>query len=430
MTAIASRSMGSSAPSATTPTSGSLDATGYTLADIGGMVVLAFYLTLKFGPFEQLYFPQGIISTAALPGLAVCVLLITPGHLIRTTSISLPLLALLTWTMMSMAWSDDVSFTVFLIRSEMPALLLTLLVVGSMRLDVATRALVWYVQIIAVWSLFTSIVRAESKFSTAENIEGVLTGWRGTFDHKNGMGIFLVFGLAAVLAFERRKLMRPLTIVLLVSLVISTRSATAGSGMLVLGLAWAWLSAVSVSRNRRDQAIFATLSVMTGGLAVFLTLGLLPSFLDLYGKDLTFSGRTIIWSRTIEAIADRPLLGHGFTINWASALTPAVLDLRRSIGFEAAHAHNGALEVLYEIGIVGMALYAAFFVSVVRSGFRCLTTANTFARWAVASCAALLVMSLSEVLFQGAVLGYLAIIWTLATRAGREAPAPVRRRDR
>jgi O-antigen ligase len=120
-------------------------------------------------------------------------------------------------------------------------------------------------------------------------------------------------------------------------------------------------------------------------------------------------------------MTDRPWFGIGFTSNWSSVSTPVVLDLRRAIGFDAAHAHNGALELVFEVGIVGLALYLAFFVSVVRRGLRSLTTANPYGRWALATCAALAIMSVSEVLFQGAFLGYLAIVGIVTTRADLDA---------
>lgn len=413
MTALITRPVASGAASDDTP---------FTLADIGGMAVIAFYFTLKFGPFEQLYFPHGFMSTAVLPGLAIAVLAITPGSAIGKAPVSLSLIAVLAWSTMSVAWSVNQTFTLFLIRSELPALILTMLVVGSMRLELVTKTLVGYVQVIVVWSIFMSVTRVRGRVSSkGQGIDDLLVGWRGTFDHKNGLGMFLVFGIATVLAFEHRRVVRPLTIALCVTGVVGCRSATAASGMLVLGLTWAWLSALSVSRNKRDQAIFAILSVMVGALAVFLTLGLLPSFLDLYGKDLTFSGRTIIWSNTLDVVAQRPLLGVGFTGNWSNVLAPVVDEVRRSIGFDAAHAHNGAIELLFEVGVVGLVLYLIFYAGTVRQGMRCLESANPYGRWAVATCAALAIMSVSEVLFQGAFLGYLAVVWVVITRADRVA---------
>ncbi|MEK7424917.1 MAG: O-antigen ligase family protein [Actinomycetota bacterium] len=391
-----------------------------TLADAGGAAVLVCYITIKFGPFEQLWFSPGIVSTAFLPALAIGVLAITPGIALQRAPINMLLLGMLAWSTMSVSWSVDQTFTLFLIRSELPALVLTLLVVASMRLEVVTGTLIAYLQVIMAWSFLTSLGRPESRRSMSDDFIPLI-GWRGTFDHKNGMGMFLVLGLATVIAFEHRRVVRPVMITLCVVGTFATRSATAASGLLVMVLVALWVSALSVSRNRRDQAIFAILSVMIAALAVFLTLGLLPSFLTLYGKDLTFSGRTIIWANTIDAIADRPWFGIGFTSNWSSVSTPVVLDLRRAIGFDAAHAHNGALELVFEVGIVGLALYLAFFVSVVRRGLRSLTTANPYGRWALATCAALAIMSVSEVLFQGAFLGYLAIVGIVTTRADLDA---------
>ena len=82
----------------------------------------------------------------------------------------------------------------------------------------------------------------------------------------------------------------------------------------------------------------------------------------LLGKDETLTGRTLIWPYVIEYILDRPLLGWGYKAFWSTA-NPAVWqiadDLRRQnqIDVQFANSHNGLLELLLNIGLVGTSLF-------------------------------------------------------------------------
>ena len=67
---------------------------------------------------------------------------------------------------------------------------------------------------------------------------------------------------------------------------------------------------------------------------------------DMLGKDLTFTGRTSIWDRALEAFYASPLFGVGEISNDSS---------RDLIG--ATHAHNYYLDLLYKSGIVGFLIF-------------------------------------------------------------------------
>lgn len=69
------------------------------------------------------------------------------------------------------------------------------------------------------------------------------------------------------------------------------------------------------------------------------------------GRDNTLTARTEIWEDLIPVAMQRPLLGHGFGGFW----TP----LKKSI-YPAQEAHNGYLEILLELGFVGLLLFFVF----------------------------------------------------------------------
>ena len=65
---------------------------------------------------------------------------------------------------------------------------------------------------------------------------------------------------------------------------------------------------------------------------------------DILGKDLTFTGRTIIWNEIMEYIKIKPILGYGFE-------TTDIISAK--LGSRAfTHAHNTLLDLMYKCGIV------------------------------------------------------------------------------
>jgi hypothetical protein len=75
------------------------------------------------------------------------------------------------------------------------------------------------------------------------------------------------------------------------------------------------------------------------------------------GRDSTFTGRTDIWAELVPVVKQGPILGCGFGGYW----TPET----RAIHI-VGQAHNGYLEVLMELGFVGLVLVSMFMLSCAR----------------------------------------------------------------
>jgi len=69
------------------------------------------------------------------------------------------------------------------------------------------------------------------------------------------------------------------------------------------------------------------------------------------GQIDSLSGRTDLWQLGWEAIKEKPLLGHGY-------LSSKFISLAEDVDWEAGHLHNAPLDVLYNLGIVGLLLLA------------------------------------------------------------------------
>ena len=80
--------------------------------------------------------------------------------------------------------------------------------------------------------------------------------------------------------------------------------------------------------------------------------GFLGAAAHLFGKDLTFSGRIFVWSKSIVAIMQKPILGHGHI--------EGSYYLRSIIG--SVNPHNTILGAMFYGGIILTVLYFWFYV--------------------------------------------------------------------
>lgn len=86
------------------------------------------------------------------------------------------------------------------------------------------------------------------------------------------------------------------------------------------------------------------------------------------GKDLTFSNRAPIWAAVMEHVRRHPVLGSGYGAFWVPVPTPeseSYFVIARA-GFYPGSSHNGYLQVLNDLGSVGLFLLLGFIVTFLR----------------------------------------------------------------
>jgi O-antigen ligase len=88
------------------------------------------------------------------------------------------------------------------------------------------------------------------------------------------------------------------------------------------------------------------------------------------GKDQTFSGRTAVWAILNEHIAYRPWLGSGFGAYWVQLPTSPSMEMMQRLYFYPTEGHNGYLDVINDLGIVGGFCLLAYLVTFLRQGLR------------------------------------------------------------
>ena len=287
------------------------------------------------------------------------------------------LLAFIGLAVASLAWSADPSVTARrLIRGVtilVDSLAFALLGWHSRRFQSVLRPLCTAV-------LAGSIVfgLAWPTLAIHQESSGVLEGaWHGLANHKNGLGNIACIGLLLCLhAFLSRETPLWKTVIgvciAAICLILSRSSTSLMATVFSLIFLTMLLRSPVGLRPYMPYLVglfvavllvysLAMLNVMPG-MGVFLKpIGMLT------GKDLTFTGRTDIWDIMQEHIRLQPYLGSGYGAYWTGAdeATASYEHVRR-LQFYPGSAHNGYLEILNELGAIGLLVlfgYLIVFVS-------------------------------------------------------------------
>jgi len=207
---------------------------------------------------------------------------------------------------------------------------------------------------------------------------GKLVGaWRGLSTHKNALGDIACIGLIlwahAWLARETSTARALLGGGVALTCLLLSRSSTSllATGLALIGLLLLLRTPAMLQRWMPQLTIAFVIGLVVYSLAL---LDLVPG-LDLLltpvnmltGKDSTFTGRSEIWTLITEHVAVQPWLGSGYGAYWNGPLpgTPSYTFIER-MAFYPGSAHNGYLEILNDLGTVGLVLLLAYLLCFLR----------------------------------------------------------------
>jgi O-antigen ligase len=358
---------------------------------------------------DTYFIPIGLIGCA--------VPLIAPRDTVRRVFVSIPLLLLMTYLVCSVAWVPSLMAYRSVFQRMVPIVIATTFVASILPFERILQALKVAFVIGILYSLFAVITDPSARVHLLSD-GTMFSGWKGSFEHKNGLVPYVVFASITFLIFERRRWLRWSVVIASLVLTIGSQSATGMSCVLVVLCAAWWLNAY-MKQDHRLSGSYIALSVFGAIVVGVVITVLLPWLVNLYGKDLTFTNRTDIWSASIHAIHDQPIIGYGWNGVWVDDTTEPTASIDREIGFEAGHAHDSVLEMLLEGGVIGLGLYAVFFGSVGAAAWRALRTHPDIGRWVLLFMVAQVIMGISEVtLFHGWLLTLVlmrGILWRQST---------------
>jgi exopolysaccharide production protein ExoQ len=209
--------------------------------------------------------------------------------------------------------------------------------------------------------------------------------WHGLADQKNQLGalasmgtIFWVHGWAAR---EVKLTAALLWVSLSVACLLLSRSSTSlMATILVCGFLLIMLrSNRAIRRYVPYVVVFLVAVTLLYGLAVLNVVpgldALLTPITDLTGKDRTFSNRAQIWAILQEHIRQNPILGSGYGAYWTGPRpsSPSFAFIYRMF-FYPGECHSGYLEIINDLGYLGLLLLIGYLWTFIRQCLNLLKT--------------------------------------------------------
>jgi len=315
--------------------------------------------------------PLDRLFLSALLFLAVTGLFRRQFNWSTALSVNRWLILLLGYMLLSTAWSD-LTFVAFKrwTRELIMVLMLFLLLSETNPAEALESVLRRTAYVLIPFSLLLI------KYYPALGVEyGRWSGklmWLGVTVHKNCLGrlclvvaVFLIWDLlrrwrAGSLWSDRWRTAADSAVLLLALYMLrgseDAYSATSVATFLVgivtlLGLEWLRKRSLLPSRAHIAAGVLGLF--LFGAMAPFVGGANVARFSGTFGRNETLTGRTDTWAELVPVVKERPILGVGFGSFWTAA--------RREF-YQMSHGHNGYLDVLLDLGAVGLILWAGIFL--------------------------------------------------------------------
>ena len=197
--------------------------------------------------------------------------------------------------------------------------------------------------------------------------------WIGVADQKNGLAqlciftaIFLIWSnweyvsnwksLRSRMQIYIDLFMLLLSIYLLMGPGRTFKYSATSTISLLIGLAIMIILSIRIKKgkfiNKKIIIFFMILIIFFGTLLPFVRKIPMGSIATAFGRDQTLTGRTQIWATLVPYAYKKLFLGHGKGGFWTSAMREKT----------SSHAHNGYLDTILDIGIIGLLLFSIMFL--------------------------------------------------------------------
>ena len=301
--------------------------------------------------------PVSVLLELGLMGLAIARVIGSIDHLIVTIRAELMAFVFVGVAIATSFWSADPAETM-----EKAIVFTAVSLYGAYL--VLRFSLHQILKLFGIMFAFSAVLNLAFVFGLPIYGVGGFDEFTGVFAQKNALGFFAAIALPALIVAAkttpRWRILFLGTAVLELVLLIGSQSKTmllAGVGPTLL------LAAYHLFRSRRTLrgAVILSMAGTTVFTVLFATanIGLLAEWLD---KDVTLTGRVPLWESLFPVIQERLVFGHGYRATFAGYHSP-VHDILIQNPWNPTHAHNAALQILMEMGLLGL---IPFLISYVR----------------------------------------------------------------
>jgi exopolysaccharide production protein ExoQ len=187
--------------------------------------------------------------------------------------------------------------------------------------------------------------------------------FNGVFSHKNTLGRMMALsGIVLVLISWMRRSMRALVCAGIATVVLLAAGSATALVVLVTVLSVIPLLK-TLGKDVRAVVVIGVFAIL--GIATALMYGASnpQGAAAIVGKDVTLTGRTVLWHVLLGMIRERPVLGYGYNAFWSQEYAAGI-----SVGgWMPTQAHNGYIDLSLDLGLVGV---ATFILAIIRGAFR------------------------------------------------------------
>lgn len=198
-------------------------------------------------------------------------------------------------------------------------------------------------------------------------IDPMFGSWRGIMDQKNWLGQYSVVTFSLLfLVYDytnnknRSKTIFLIYILLSALLAIGSRSSTSISSLFVAVTIIVYFiienkfALIGVNKAIRILALFIVLTLIFS--IFYYSETIIYAFPSLFGKDMTFSGRTILWQIVLDYNKDRILTGGGLAAFW-SPQNQLYINLADQLQWTANSGHSGYVDMIVDNGLIGISIF-------------------------------------------------------------------------
>ena len=349
------------------------------------MFWFVFYQNLPGGSFKLTEGAGDRLIKIGTIGLSIAVIATRWSHTrLLLKEINPGMLAFMVLIPLSAAWSIDSAATLlrYVTLLSIVLLCLALALAGWHRQRIQQAALP-PVMAILVLSLVTGVIDPQLVKEIGTDIS-LKDAWRGITYQKNQFGttasIATIFCAHRLLAPGRHSIWTFVGIATALTCLVLSKSSTSLLGTIVVVFFMVLVLRVPVVKRRFTSLVvigtFTTILVYA--LAVQNLIPgvhkLLAPVMHLTGKDMTFSARSIIWDVVKQHAAAAPWLGSGYAAYWPPEPRPGWPSyvFMYIMNFYPTSSHNGYLEIMNDLGRVGLACLVAFLIYFLKQGLQLL----------------------------------------------------------
>jgi exopolysaccharide production protein ExoQ len=315
--------------------------------------------------------PLNTISNAVILAVTLALMLGNARAAIRYMPRIWPILALVLLTVISMSWSDYPDTTLRRSGSLVTATLWALYVTTRYDLSDVLAIIRQATGLTALASLVIGVAAPD----IGRDVSLGPAGWRGVFSNKNDLGMAMAIGTATyfyTLMSGRQKGIASFIPQLagLLFCMAALYLANSSTSLVIALLGIALCVPIKLTHKRVGAAIIIwTAILLLLAPTVIIVTDQLEAIAPLLGRDAQLTGRVDLWLILPSYIAERPWLGYGFGAFWVADSANVAL-IWEAVGWAPPHAHNGWLDLLLELGVVGLTLMCLQILLIVVNAIR------------------------------------------------------------